>query len=44
MLAHLIIHSVCDHWLDCSPLLLADIACLLHAEPVEWAPVDWAAF
>lgn len=38
-LAHLIIHAVYDHRLDCGPLVLSDIAFLLAA-----APVDWDAF
>ncbi|PLK27382.1 nucleotidyltransferase family protein [Novosphingobium sp. TH158] len=36
-LAHLIIHAVYDHRLDCGPLLFADIAWLLHASPIDWA-------
>jgi len=35
-LAHLIIHAVYDHRLDCGPLLLWDIACLVRAAPVAW--------
>lgn len=35
-LAHLIIHAVYDHRLDCGPLLLWDIACLLRAAPIDW--------
>lgn len=35
-LAHLIVHAVYDHRLDCGPLLLWDIACLLRASPVDW--------
>nr|WP_281384405.1 nucleotidyltransferase family protein [Novosphingobium flavum] len=38
-LAHLVIHAVYDHRLDCGPLVLSDIAFLLAA-----APVDWDAF
>lgn len=41
MLAHLVIHAVYDHRLDCGPLLLPDIAYLLSVAPVEWAPF-WA--
>lgn len=40
MLAHLVIHAVYDHRLDCGPLLLSDIALLLAAAP----PIDWPAF
>jgi hypothetical protein len=36
-LAHLIIHAVYDHRLDCGPLLLWDIACLLRGHAVDWA-------
>lgn len=43
MLAHLIIHAVYDHRLDCGPLLLPDIACLLAATPIDW-PQFWADF
>jgi len=35
-LAHLIIHAVYDHRLDCGPLVLSDIAFLLAAVPVDW--------
>ncbi|MFC3175196.1 nucleotidyltransferase family protein [Novosphingobium bradum] len=35
-LAHLIIHAVYDHRLDCGPLLLADIAFLLARTPIDW--------
>ena len=44
MLAHLVIHAVYDHRLDCGPLLLPDIACLLRAQEAQAAPIDWAAF
>ncbi len=36
-LAHLIVHAVYSHRLDCGPLLLADIDFLLRAAPIEWA-------
>ncbi len=35
-LAHLIIHAIYDHRLDCGPLLLFDIAYLLRGEAVDW--------
>ena len=38
-LAHLIVHAVYSHRLDCGPLLLPDIDFLVQA-----APVDWTAF
>ena len=38
-LAHLIVHAVYSHRLDCGPLLLSDVDFLLRA-----APIDWAAF
>ena len=38
-LAHLIVHAVYSHRLDCGPLLLPDIDFLVRA-----APIDWAAF
>jgi len=41
MLAHLIIHAAYSHRLDCGPLLLADIAVLLGATPIDW-PGFWA--
>jgi hypothetical protein len=41
MLAHLVIHAVYDHRLDCGPLLLPDIAYLLSVAPIDWAPF-WA--
>lgn len=37
MLAHLIIHAVYDHRLDCGGLVLSDVALLLHRRPVDWA-------
>ena len=36
-LAHLIIHAIYSHRLDCGPLLLADIDFLLQAKPINWA-------
>lgn len=35
-LAHLIIHAVYDHRLDCGPLVLTDIASLLAAAAIDW--------
>ncbi|MFM5895336.1 MAG: nucleotidyltransferase family protein [Novosphingobium sp.] len=35
-LAHLIVHAVYSHRLDCGPLLLPDIDWLLRAEPIDW--------
>lgn len=40
MLAHLVIHGVYSHRLDCGPLLLPDIAMLLAARPIDW-PAFW---
>lgn len=37
MLAHLIVHAVYSHRLDCGPLLLADIDFLLRARSIDWA-------
>lgn len=37
MLAHLVIHAIYSHRLDCGPLLLPDIAFLLAREPLDWA-------
>ncbi len=39
-LAHLIVHAVYSHRLDCGPLLLPDIDYLLRATPVDW-PAFW---
>ncbi len=39
-LAHLIVHAVYSHRLDCGPLLLPDIDYLLRAAPVDW-PAFW---
>ena len=39
-LAHLIVHAVYSHRLDCGPLLLADIDFLLQAEAIDW-PQFW---
>jgi hypothetical protein len=41
LLAHLIVHAVYSHRLDCGPLVLADIDLLLRAAPIEW-PRFWA--
>jgi hypothetical protein len=35
MLAHLIIHAVCSHWLDSGPAVLVDIDFLLQSSPPE---------
>jgi hypothetical protein len=35
-LAHLIVHAVYSHRLDCGPLLLTDIDFLLRAAPIDW--------
>jgi len=35
-LAHLIIHAVYDHRLDCGPLLLSDICFLLDRAAIDW--------
>lgn len=35
-LAHLIIHAVYDHRLDCGPLVLSDIAFLLAHSRIDW--------
>ncbi len=37
MLAHLVIHAIYSHRLDCGPLLLPDITFLLERETVDWA-------
>lgn len=41
LLAHLIIHAVYDHRLDCGPLVLSDVAWLLRTAPADW-PAFWA--
>lgn len=41
LLAHLIVHAVYSHRLDCGPLILADIDLLLRAAPIDW-PRFWA--
>ena len=41
LLIHLIVHAVYGHRLDCGPLILADIDCLLRTSPVDW-PQFWA--
>jgi len=40
LLAHLIIHAVYDHRLDCGPLVLTDISFLLRAAEIDW-PSFW---
>jgi hypothetical protein len=40
LLAHLIIHALYSHRLDCGPLVLPDIANLLAVAPIDWA-VFW---
>ena len=37
MLAHLVIHAVYGHRLDCGPLLLSDVYFLIKRHPVDWA-------
>ncbi len=37
LLAHLIIHAVYDHRLDCGPLVLTDIEYLLRCQQIDWA-------
>jgi Uncharacterised nucleotidyltransferase len=37
LLAHLIVHAVYSHRLDCGPLLLPDIAWLLQTAEVDWS-------
>ncbi|MFM5924478.1 MAG: nucleotidyltransferase family protein [Novosphingobium sp.] len=41
LLAHLIVHAVYSHRLDCGPLILADIDFLLRSETIDW-PAFWA--
>ena len=41
LLAHLIVHAVYSHRLDCGPLVLADIDLLLRSAPIDW-PRFWA--
>lgn len=36
MLAHLIVHALYSHRLDCGPLVLSDIACLVDARAIDW--------
>lgn len=36
MLAHLVIHAIYSHRLDCGPLLLPDIDFLLRQGPLDW--------
>lgn len=42
MLAHLIVHAVYGHRLDCGPLVLSDIHYLALAHPIDW-PMFWDA-
>ena len=35
-LAHLIVHAVYSHRLDCGPLLLPDVDYLVRAAPIDW--------
>lgn len=39
-LVHLLVHAVYSHWLDCGPLVLADIDVLLRNNPTFW-PSFW---
>jgi hypothetical protein len=41
LLAHLVVHAVYSHRLDCGPLLLTDIDFLLRVTPINW-PQFWA--
>ncbi len=41
MLAHLIVHAVYSHRLDCGPLLLADVDFLLRQVAIDW-PSFWS--
>jgi len=43
LLAHLIIHAVYDHRLDCGPLLLTDIEFLLAHATIDWERLRRAA-
>ncbi len=36
LLAHLIIHAIYDHRLDCGPLVLSDVSNLLHCSEIDW--------
>ncbi len=40
MLAHLVIHALYSHRLDCGPLLLTDIAALVERDEIDW-PAFW---
>ena len=42
MLAHLVVHAVYSHRLDCGPLLLHDVAATIAAETPDWDRF-WAA-
>ena len=39
MLAHLVIHALYSHRLDCGPLILSDLAFLAAARPLDWDTV-----
>lgn len=39
-LVHLLVHAVYSHWLDCGPLVLADVDVLLRNSPPCW-PSFW---
>ena len=41
LLAHLIVHAVFSHRLDCGPLVLSDIDLLIRKEKIDW-PRFWA--
>ena len=36
LLAHLIIHAIYDHRLDCGPLVLTDVSYLLRCSEIDW--------
>jgi hypothetical protein len=36
LLAHLIIHAIYDHRLDCGPLVLSDVSFLLQRSEIDW--------
>ena len=40
-LAHLIVHAVYSHRLDCGPLILSDISFLIQKENIDW-PQFWS--
>lgn len=41
LLGHVIVHAVYSHRLDCGPLALSDVDCLLRAAKIDW-PGFWA--